>query len=106
MYGVGNRLDSSPELLFKLRAVDHLELIEQAIPAAPTTGKGKSNAPTIATSDLGAIFGIELGDTPVANVGTKKPVKSVVKIAVTKATKPKKPLVPKKSKRAPIPKKG
>ncbi len=35
MYGVGNRLDSSPELLFVLRGVDHLELIEQAIPTAP-----------------------------------------------------------------------
>ena len=35
MYGIGNRLDSSPELLFVLRGVDHLELIEQAIPAAP-----------------------------------------------------------------------
>ena len=40
MYGVGNRLDSSPELLFLLRGVDHLELIEQAIPAAPTRAKG------------------------------------------------------------------
>ena len=35
MYGVGNRLDSSPELLFVLRGVDHRELIEQAIPTAP-----------------------------------------------------------------------
>ncbi len=41
MYGVGNRLDSSPELLFVLRGVDHLELIEQAIPTAPMGGKGK-----------------------------------------------------------------
>jgi len=108
MYGVGNRLDSSPELLFKLRAVDHLELIEQAIPAAPTKGKGKSGPPTIATSDLGAIFGIELDDD-VAKVEPKKPAKPakpVARKAVTKATKPEKPLVPKKSKRAPIPKKG
>src|SRR5215207_7534107 len=41
MYGVGNRLDSAPELLFKLRCVDHMELIEQAIPAPP---EGKSSA--------------------------------------------------------------
>jgi uncharacterized Zn finger protein len=27
LYGVGARLDSSPELLFLLRGVDHLELI-------------------------------------------------------------------------------
>ena len=64
MYGVGNRLDSSPELLFVLRGVDHMELIEQAIPTAPL--KATSSAPTIATDDLGAIFDIEIGDAPVA----------------------------------------
>src|SRR5439155_16608524 len=64
MYGVGNRLDSSPELLFVLRAVDHRELIEQAIPTAPIGAR--SSAPTIATDDLAAIFDIELGDAPVA----------------------------------------
>src|SRR5438876_485146 len=30
LYGVGARLDSRPELLFVLRKVDHLELIEEA----------------------------------------------------------------------------
>lgn len=59
MYGVGARLDSAPELLFVLRAVDHLELIEQAIPAAPVGTK--SSAPTIEAEDLGAIFDIEIG---------------------------------------------
>ena len=83
MYGVGNRLDSSPELLFVLRGVDHKELIEQAIPTAPI--KATSSAPTIATDDLGAIFDIELGDAPVAEADTKtreKPAsKKVVKTA-------------------------
>ncbi len=62
MYGVGNRLDSSPELLFLLRGVDHLELIEQAIPAAPVGTR--SNAPTIAAETLGAIFDIEIDEAP------------------------------------------
>jgi len=62
MYGVGNRLDSSPELLFKLRAVDHLELIERAIPTAPLAAK--SHIPAINPEDLGDIFGIEIGDDP------------------------------------------
>lgn len=69
MYGVGNRLDSSPKLLFTLRCVDHTELIEQAIPAAPL--EGKSGAPSIATDDLGAIFGIEIGDVPVPPAAPK-----------------------------------
>ena len=63
MYGVGNRLDASPELLFLLRAVDHAELIEQAIPAA--TPKAKRGSPAIAAGDLGDIFGIEIDDEPV-----------------------------------------
>jgi len=35
LYGVGNRLDREPQLLFKLRQVDHLELIAQAGQPAP-----------------------------------------------------------------------
>ncbi|WP_406698019.1 SWIM zinc finger family protein [Singulisphaera sp. Ch08] len=64
MYGIGNRLDSAPELLFELRGVDHQELIEQAIPAAPT--KAKHGAPTIESADLSEIFGIEINDSPAA----------------------------------------
>jgi uncharacterized Zn finger protein len=85
MYGVGNRLDHSPELLFVLRGVDHLELIEQAIPKAPVKGKGK--VPAIAADDLGAIFGIEIGDAPASNAVTKPPKKSAPKKkAATKAS--------------------
>ncbi len=69
MYGVGNRLDASPELLFQLRGVNHAELIEQAIPAPPTRTGGKS--PQIAPTDLGAIFGIELDEAPVAKPTSK-----------------------------------
>ena len=84
MYGVGNRLDSSPELLFVLRGVDHLELIEQAIPAAPLGTSG--SAPTIAADDLGAIFDIEIGDALAETVGVgvgKKSTKKRVKKADT-----------------------
>jgi uncharacterized Zn finger protein len=70
MYGVGNRLDTSPEVLFTLRAVDQAELIEQALPAAPA-GTRRA-APTIAADDLGAVFGIEIGDGPVAAEGPEE----------------------------------
>jgi uncharacterized Zn finger protein len=63
MYGIGNRLDTSPELLFELRGVDHKELIEQAIPIAPTRAK-KLTSPTIESAELGAIFDIEIDDEP------------------------------------------
>ncbi len=68
LYGVGNRLDSSPELLFVLRRVDHTELIDQAIPAAPAGTECR--ATTIATDELGAIFGIEIDSVPVQGAST------------------------------------
>src|SRR5947209_1618272 len=64
LYGIGNRLDTSPELLFELRGVDHRELIEEAIPAAPA--RAKPGAPTIESAELGAIFDIEIDDAPAA----------------------------------------
>jgi uncharacterized Zn finger protein len=114
MYGIGNRLDRSPELLFLLRAVDHTELIEQAIPKAPAGSKGKS--PTIATGDLGAIFDIEIENEPAANGGTvrKDPPASPPKrkgraaksksLDETPTRKPKK--APAKKKAASAPRKG
>ncbi len=60
LYGVGARLDDSPELLFLLRGVDHGELIESHAEAAVQEvvrgGKGRR----IAEKDLGAIFGVEI----------------------------------------------
>src|SRR2546423_1466002 len=42
LYGVGARLDREPELLFRLRNVDHLQLIEEAVPqAGKQTATGK-----------------------------------------------------------------
>jgi uncharacterized Zn finger protein len=58
LYGVGNRLDREPQLLFKLRQVDHLELIAQAGQSAPKLkSKGRK---TIAREQLADVFGIEL----------------------------------------------
>jgi uncharacterized Zn finger protein len=58
MYGVGARLDQQPELLFKLRNVDHAELIAQAADLA-VNRKGATRK-TIADDVLGDVFGIEL----------------------------------------------
>jgi uncharacterized Zn finger protein len=88
MYGIGSRLDSSPELLFLLRGVDHLELIEQAIPAAPSNAG--SGSPAIASEDLGDIFGIEVdaGPDPIhrPSAAEKTPRKKAPRAAV--AAKP------------------
>jgi uncharacterized Zn finger protein len=103
MYGVGNRLDSAPELLFRLRAVDHLELIEQAIPAAPIGSD--TGAPTIAANELSAIFDIELDEAP-ATTDPPSPETPAAKKTTKKPRSAKKPLAAKNKKPTSVPKKG
>jgi len=59
LYGVGARLDTKPELLFLLRGVDHLQLIDGVasarVTSAPTVGSRR-----LASDELSGIFGIEL----------------------------------------------
>jgi hypothetical protein len=60
-YGVAVRLDQQPELLFRLRNVDHMELISKAgTAAALDEALGASSPAELAEGDLGDIFGIEL----------------------------------------------
>jgi uncharacterized Zn finger protein len=59
LYGVGCRLDEEPDLLFKLRGVDHRELITEATTAAGTATM-VGNRKVIAAGDLSAVFGIEI----------------------------------------------
>jgi len=102
LYGIGNRLDSDPGLLFRLRGVDPSELIAQAGEAvveesgAIAGGKGLDRG-----EDLSALFGIDLGDagpspepSPITTKsGAKKPAapvatKSVAKKPAKKAAAP------------------
>ncbi|HVS34312.1 MAG TPA: SWIM zinc finger family protein [Gemmataceae bacterium] len=64
LYGVGARLDHQPDLLFSLRKVDHLQLIEEAVTHAgkKTTTRKK----TLAEADVAAVFGIEIAEAPAA----------------------------------------
>jgi uncharacterized Zn finger protein len=59
-YGVAARLDQRPELLFKLRNVDHLELIAHATDAANLDQALSGSGEALSDADLGDIFGIEL----------------------------------------------
>jgi uncharacterized Zn finger protein len=64
MYGIGNRLDASPELLFVLRGVEQSELIgEIAVGATESdtfAGQRSSAENGLADDDLGSLFGIDL----------------------------------------------
>lgn len=69
LYGVGARLDAEPELFFRLRRVDQLDLLTAASRARlPVTGPGSRKR--IPQAALAEVFGIELdepaqgGDVP------------------------------------------
>ena len=62
MYGIGARLDEQPELLFRLRGVDHEELLsaEAAVDAITGDGSRRSRRRVLAKDDLSAVFGVDL----------------------------------------------
>ena len=73
LYGIGNRLDHSPELLFQLRGVDAKELIETQL----TIGM-ESTSEALNEGDLADIFNIDFETPPETKKSStnKKTVKS------------------------------
>ena len=61
LYGIGARLDTSPELLFVLRGADHLELVTE-VAESVTAGVSNSSdgSATLAGENLEEVFGIEI----------------------------------------------
>jgi uncharacterized Zn finger protein len=72
LYGIGARLDESPELLFTLRDVDHKELISTDI-HIPSAGKRRR-----ISGDIADVFGVELiqNKKPSESGATKKIIQS------------------------------
>ncbi|MFZ2655431.1 MAG: SWIM zinc finger family protein, partial [Victivallales bacterium] len=62
LYGIGTRLDFSPELFFILRGLDHKELIGEAAAISAIT-EGAVDAETLAVEDLEDVFGVKI-DVP------------------------------------------
>jgi uncharacterized Zn finger protein len=89
MYGIGNRLDSQPDLLFLLRGVDHLELVSHAVSNDNLQRELESKTPNdLAGQDLGAMFGIELaGTAAVSNKKSRPRSKTKPVVANKKRTK-------------------
>lgn len=75
LYGVGARLDESPELLFVLRGIDHLELIASAARSITTglAAPAKDKAATLAEGNLTEIFGIEIDAAMVPAISSEPP---------------------------------
>ena len=62
LYGIGARLDQSPELLFRLRAVDETALLAGLGAALPGAQKGPEAGKTLVGDDLAALFGLDIAE--------------------------------------------
>jgi uncharacterized Zn finger protein len=62
LYGIGARLDHSPELLFRLRAVDETELLSDLGTALPDARTERDTAKTLVGDDLAALFGLDMAE--------------------------------------------
>ena len=76
LYGAGARLDRTPELLFKLRAVDHEELIESDAEVAVSAATSRSNSKRLADGELSDVFGIDLDTSDETDAATPARKKS------------------------------
>jgi uncharacterized Zn finger protein len=59
MYGIGVRLDTHPELLFKLRGVNHEELIAIDTAIDDLTSSKRSRRRILSSDSIGDVFGID-----------------------------------------------
>jgi len=70
LYGVGARLDGSPQLLFQLRGVDIGDLVSAAVSGDAITEGKRSGRRKLNADAIGAVFDIDLGvDAAPASAG-------------------------------------
>ena len=62
LYGVGARLDHSPEMLFLLRGVNHEELVDVSA-AVTDAAKAGTSRRRIAAAGIADVFGIDMAET-------------------------------------------
>jgi uncharacterized Zn finger protein len=67
LYGVGARLDTEPELFFRLRRVDQVDLLTAASSGATLAAQGGGTRKRIAETALADVFGIELDSSSKAS---------------------------------------
>lgn len=72
LYGVGARLDHSPEKLFDLRGVDHNALIDVSAVVIDTIQDSGSRRRRIDRTNIADVFGIDLSDTTSPSTAKKE----------------------------------
>jgi uncharacterized Zn finger protein len=87
LYGIGVRLDNTPEHLFLLRSVDHSELLKGAFDQTPCITMPPQTAPV--TQDLSELFGIEIIATPTAALEARTPARTAQQAPTQKMRKKK-----------------
>ncbi len=80
LYGIGARLDESPELLFRLRKVDAKDLVARASTDLPLAKQAPAAGRVLEDSALAEVFGIEMAEAaappePVVAGAKRTPVK-------------------------------
>lgn len=68
LYGVGARLDRAPEMLFTLRGVDPVEMVEAAVEPPSKAGKPRKGR-TLVSEDLSSVFGVDFDMEGVSKEG-------------------------------------
>jgi uncharacterized Zn finger protein len=99
LYGVGARLDTQPELLFRLRAVNENELVAHIDQALPMSKTGPAAGKVLDADDLSSMFGLDMAgaDAP-PDVASDTKVPRTRNIAMRPATNARtKPAVRKKA---------
>ena len=62
LYGIGARFDHQPELLFRLRGVDEMELIASAGKATPLSKRAPVSGKVLGGEDLSEMFGLDMAE--------------------------------------------
>ena len=105
LYGVGARLDYSPELLFHLRGVNHEELVDVSAVVTGVANAGTSRR-RIAASGLADVFGVEMAEAWAVEVGAPVIASTKRLKTATKAPDKSTPESPLQKKQSPAPLKG
>ncbi len=93
MYGIGNRLDAQPELLFLLRGADTADLIAAAADA-PAAAADTASGEALAADELADVFGVEIETAAAPAPVSSRQTKAAVATAPKPRGRPKKALSP------------
>ena len=87
LYGIGARLDQTPQLLFVLRGVDENELLASAGPSLSLEKSRHSKATVLDGTDIAALFGLEMANDANSDIPTPAASRSTQPSTTTKSSK-------------------